>query len=373
MSKALQPDFEGDFTSASGVPFELEAGGKLQPLTLRYARYGAVNARRDNVVLVCHALSGSARVAEWWPEMFAPEGPFDLEKYCIIGVNVLGSCYGSTGPSSIDQHSGRPYGGDFPAVGIGDMVRAQAMLLGELGVEKLHAVIGGSIGGLQALEWAVRFANRVQRCVAIGACPLSTMGLALSHLQRQAIRNDPAWRGGHYAAGEQPAAGLALARGIAMCTYKSAELFQARFGRRPNRNGEQPHLDLHHRFDVGGYLDHQGQIFVDRFDANSYLVLSKAMDTFQFGRDAGEEAATLRRIRAKVLLVGIQSDWLFPPEDVRELAKRMRGVGVDASYEELATNHGHDGFLAEGDRLGPLMMAALREPCPATLVGAVVE
>ena len=189
------------------------------------------------------------------------------------------------------------------------------------------------------------------------------MGLALSHLQRQAIRNDPAWRGGHYEPDQQPAAGLALARAIAMCTYKSAELFQIRFGRRPNRNGEMPHLDLHHRFDVGGYLDHQGEIFVDRFDANSYLILSKAMDTFEFGRDAGEEAATLRRIRAQVWLVGIVSDWLFPPEDVRKLAQSMREAGVEVHYEELVTNHGHDGFLAEGHRLGPLLTAALKDPC----------
>jgi homoserine O-acetyltransferase len=359
MSAVPEPTFEGDYTFATDLPFALTGGGALQPVTLRYARYGEIGPRRDNVILVCHALSGSARVADWWPEMFGAGQPFDTARQCVVGVNVLGSCYGSTGPGSINARTGKPYGADFPMVSVADMVRAQARLLDHLGVERLAAVVGGSIGGLQALSWAVHFPERVPRCVAIGAAPLNAMGLALSHLQRQAIRNDPDWQGGHYDPQRQPAAGLALARALAMVTYKSAELFQERYGRRPNRGTEKPHENLHDRFDVGGYLDYQGKIFVDRFDANSYLAVSKAMDTFELGRTPEDERAVLRQIRARVLLVGIVSDWLFPPEDIRRLAEHMRGAGVEARYEELDSAHGHDGFLADSAQLAPLIAAAL--------------
>jgi homoserine O-acetyltransferase/O-succinyltransferase len=191
----------------------------------------------------------------------------------------------------------------------------------------------------------------------------------MSHLQRQAIRNDPAWLGGRYPPDQQPAAGLAQARAIAMCTYKSAELFQERYGRKPNRAGEDPFTTLHGRFDVGGYLDYQGQIFVRRYDANTYLVISKAMDAYDLGATPEEEAENLRRIQAEVLLVGISSDWLFPPQDVRALADRMRAVGVKARYVELESSHGHDGFLADGDRLVPLVVPLLQ----AERVGAVAH
>jgi homoserine O-acetyltransferase len=212
-----------------------------------------------------------------------------------------------------------------------------------LGVKRLRAVVGGSIGGMQALAWAVTFPDRVPRCIAIGACPLNAMALALSHLQRQAIRADPAWRGGHYAPGEQPTVGLALARAIATCTYKSDDLFRERYGRRPNRAGEDPAKHHHHRFDVAGYLDLQGQRFIDRFDANSYLVISRAQDNFDLPDD-------LSIVKARTLLIGITRDWLFPPEDIRALAQRM-----NATYAEIATNHGHDGFLAHPDLLSPLI------------------
>ncbi len=356
----MDPTKEADFTFAADEPFRLMAGGELRPVTLRYAVYGEMSPARDNVILVCHALSGSARAADWWADMFGPDGVFDLERHCVVCANVLGGCYGSTGPTSPNPATGRPYGGDFPVVTVADMVRSQALLLDHLGVEQAQAVVGGSIGGLQALDWAVRYPERLRRCVVIGAAPVGAMALAMSHLQRQAIRSDPAWRGGHYAAGEPPVAGLALARAIAMCTYKSAELLEERYGRRPNRNGEDPARTMEGRFDVGGYLDYQGQLFVRRFDANTYLVISKAMDTFQIGQDAAEAAELLRRIRAEVLLIGISSDWLFPPQDVRALAERMRAAGVRARYEEIESSHGHDGFLAEPDKLVPLLAAALR-------------
>lgn len=348
MTAIVNPSFEGDFTFAEHEPFHLEAGGVLQPVTLHYALYGELERRHDQVVLACHALSGSARVADWWPAMFGPGRAFDLERQCVLGINVLGSCYGSSGPPSLDPHTGRRYGSGFPLVTVGDMVRAQARLLDHLSVARLAAVVGGSIGGMQALEWALRFPEHVERCIAIGATPLSAMGLALNHLQRQALRLDPV-------------RGLALARALAMCSYKSAELFSERHGRQRNRGAEDPLRSPDARYDVAGYLDHQGEIFVRRFDADSYQVLSKAMDTFEMARAGATEEAALGRIAAQVLLVGISSDWLFPAADVRALAERMRAAGVSVRYAELESAHGHDAFLADAENLEPIVRESLAE------------
>jgi homoserine O-acetyltransferase len=366
MVVAVEPTFEGDFTFANDEPFWLSAGGTLQPVSLRYALYGELNKARDNALLVCHALSGSARVADWWPQLIGPNQPFDTDHYCVIGVNAIGSCYGSTGPCSAHpEKPGQLYGGDFPVVTIGDMVRTQARLLDHLGIERLHTVIGGSIGGMQALGWAVDFPERVERCIAIGAAPLSAMGLALNHLQRWAIRNDPAWQEGNYTPDSQPAAGLALARAIAVCSYKSSELFSERFARRPDRSGENPETSTTARYDIAGYLDYQGSTFTRRFDANSYLVLSKAMDTFELGNGSRASLETaLRQIRARLLLIGISSDWLFQASDVRALAWAARASGVKANYAELNSAHGHDGFLAEAAQLAPLITAHLEEEEP---------
>jgi homoserine O-acetyltransferase len=349
---SLEPTFEGDFTFATDAPFRLDLGGALQPVTLHYAIYGELNERRDNAVLVCHALSGSARIADWWADMFGPGGAFDTTEHCFVCANVIGSCYGSTGATSLNPATGKPFGPDFPLVTIADMVRAQARLLDHLGIARVCAVVGGSIGGMQALQWAVDFPDRVAASISIGSTELSSMGLALNHLQRQAILLDPGYCDGHY--DEQPARGLSLARQIAMISYKSAELFAERFGRTPDRSGQDPFRSMQERFDVAGYLDHQGEKFVDRFDANTYLTLSKAMDTFELGRAYGSEQARLQRIRAKVLLVGISSDWLFPAADVRALGERMREAGVHCQYAELQSAHGHDGFLAD-----PMTTAAL--------------
>jgi homoserine O-acetyltransferase len=368
MSDVLQPTREGDLTFSHGTPFRLEGGGALQPVSIRYAVYGELNERRDNAVLVCHALSGSARVADWWPEMFfAPSlaniardgglkgGVFDTARDCVICTNILGSCYGSTGPTSVNPATGTPFGPDFPLVTFRDIVRAQAHVLEELGAKRLRTIIGASIGGMQALHWAVDFPERVEHCIAIGAAPLSAMGLALNHLQRKAIQLDPEFKGGRYAPDQQPAHGLGLARAIGMISYKSAELFDGRYGRNPNRNGEDPLRGIAERYDVAGYLDHQGEKFVDRFDANSYLVISKAMDTFELGRGYASEAEALKRIKAHVSLVGISSDWLFPAKDVQELAKRIEAAGVQCDYTEFETSHGHDGFLAEMDAIAEVV------------------
>jgi homoserine O-acetyltransferase len=358
---------QGNLTFAEQQPFQLETGGKLQPVAMRYAIYGKLNPHADNVILVCHALTGSARVRDWWPGLFAPLGALDPEHHCIIGINVLGGCYGSTGPAFHNVATGEPYGPEFPLITVRDIVRAQMEVLNAFGIQRVHAVIGSSLGGMQALQWAVDFPERVANCIAIGAAPLNAMGLALNHAQRAAIRLDPKWRGGKYLTSDPPADGLALARQIAMCTYKSGSLFDERYGRNPNRNGEDPWSSHGARFDVGGYLDHQGKKIVARFDANTYLVLSKAMDLWDPARQYGSEQGAYSRIIARVRLIGIDSDWLFPASDVRKLFSVLRACGVDCTYAEMVSEHGHDAFLAEPQQLSPLiadMLSAIRPSYP---------
>ena len=352
----LIPTYEGDFVLDEPLP--LECGRSLLNPTLHYAVYGRLNAARDNAVLVCHALSGSALVGEWWPEVFAPGAVLSLERDFVICINLLGSCYGSTGPGAVDPATGQIYGPDFPLVSIRDNVRAQARLLDSLGVRKLRLVLGGSIGGMQTVEWCINYPERVRRAVIIGVAPLAAMGLALNHLQRQAIQHDPEWMGGKYLPQRPPRRGLSLARQVGMMSYKSAELFDERYGRRPNRSGEDPwqgsNADsskpcglIGGRFDIAGYLDHQGERFVDRFDANSYLAILRTMDTWDPLRGYASATEAFGRIRAKLTIVGISSDWLFPPETVRQFAASIVSSGVQAEYREMVSAHGHDAFLAE--------------------------
>ena len=358
MFEPIQPTYEGDFIFAGDEPFPLESGASLQPIKLRYAIYGNLNEDRDNVILVCHALSGSARVGDWWPQLFGSDGVFDLNQDCVVCANIIGSCYGSTGPLTINSKTGEPFGASFPLVTARDWVRSQALLLDHLGVRKLRTVIGGSIGGMQAIQWAIDYPERVERAISIGAAPLTAMGLALNHLQRQAIVNDANWRNGAYEPGQGPSGGLALAREIAMISYKSADLFDERYARNHNRNGEDPLRSLSERYDIGGYLDYQGEIFTQRFDANSYLIITKAMDNFHQANGYKSERAALERIKASMLLVGISSDWLFPPEEIRSLSSRMRDAGVEVDYVELQSSHGHDGFLAEPGALSQIVRRA---------------
>lgn len=355
MSEAINPTFEGDYIHQPREGFQLDSGAKLESLRLHYAIYGELNEACDNAILVCHALSGSARVADWWPQMFGPGGVFDLESDCLICVNVIGSCYGSTGPADTNPATGRPWGADFPVVSVRDWVRSQALLVEHLGIDKLRAVIGASIGGMQAIQWAIDYPDRIERCLAIGAASLNAMALGLNHLQRQAIVNDPNWRGGQYYSSEPPDAGLAMARAIAMCTYKSPALFAERYHRNPNRNGENPRTSLAGRYDVAGYLDYQGGIFTRRFDANSYLAITRAMDNFDPAFGYESEAVALGRIKAPILMVGITSDWLFPAADVLALSLRMRDAGAQGEYDEIVSDHGHDGFLAEPATLLPII------------------
>jgi homoserine O-acetyltransferase/O-succinyltransferase len=350
MPYRIDPTFEGDFLLSQDEPFVLLSGASLRPVKLHYAIYGELNEQRNNAILACHTLSGSARVGEWWPQLFGNEGVFDLSRDCIVGINIIGSCYGSTGPRDIDPATGKAFGARFPLVTVRDWVYSQATLLDHLGIENLRAVIGGSIGGMQAIQWAIDYPDRTRRAIAIGAVPLGAMALALNHLQRLAILNDER---------DPPNSGLALARAIAMLSYKSAHLFTERYARKPNRNGEDPMNSLSERYDIGGYLDYQGEIFTKRFDAGSYLIISKAMDNFDPAVGYESERAAFARMRARVLMVGISSDWLFPAADVKALCGRMRAAGVDAEYAEIQSSHGHDGFLAEPDKLAPLIRQAL--------------
>jgi len=354
------PAFEGDFVIDEVL--SLESGEVLVNPTLHYAVYGQLNAARDNAVLVCHALSGSAQVGAWWPQLFLPGdlGLLDLTRDCVIGINIFGSCYGSTGPLSIDPATGKLYGPTFPLISIRDIVNAQVKLIDHLGIPRLKLVIGASIGGMMVLEWAILYPDRVARAIAIGVAPLGAMGLGLNHLQRQAIMLDPAWKGGYYQPGQGPTGGLALARALGMISYKSVPLLEERFARKPNRYGdENPYLSTsagqNGRFDVAGYLDYQGQSFISRFDPNSYVSITRTMDIFDPVRAHEMPYAAYARITAHLTLVGISTDWLFPPEDVRSLAAIIRAAGARCDYREMASNHGHDAFLAEPDTLVRLL------------------
>jgi homoserine O-acetyltransferase len=357
----VAPSFEGDFSP--GEAFSLEAGGVLQSPTLHYAMYGKPNAAADNVIFVAHALSGAARVADWWPRLFSDGGLLESGNHCVLGINMLGSCYGSTGPGSIDPLTGGRYGAHFPLVSMRDIVSLQMRLLDQLKIQRLKLVMGASIGGMQALEMAIQFPQRVRRVISIGAAPLRAMGLGLNHLQRRMIELDPAWKGGEYSPDQPPREGLALARALAVSTYKSAELFDHRFARKPDRGGEDPWASLHEegrglsgqRFDVAGYLDYQGEKFVERFDANAYLAITRTMDTFDPTRGYPSAEAAYRRIEAEVMLVSISSDWLFPPAEIAALAACLGKASVRCEYRELISSHGHDAFLAEPDELARLL------------------
>lgn len=342
-------------------PFELDCGRKLASVNLRYAMYGEPDAECSNVTLVCHALSGSARVDQWWPDVL--EGIFDLEQECVVCFNIIGSCYGSTSAASLDPTTGKPYGGSFPQVTVRDWVRSEKIALEELGIRHLKTAIGPSIGGMQALQWAVEFPEWVDRVVAMGATQLSALGLGLNHLQREMVKLDPEWRGGDYYDGTGPCTGLAQARALAMTTYKSAGLFHERHGRKADRKGEAPWVSENGRFDIAGYLEYQGKLFWNRFDANAYLAVTRAMDLFDPQRDWNGKA--WERVRAKVLLFGISSDVLFPESDVRALAEEMRAAGADCAYECIDSAHGHDSFLAEPAKLAGILKEFLANQRPA--------
>ena len=328
-----------EFDYLSGKEFALESGATLPSLRLRYSVYGKINADKSNVVLIFHALTGSSRIAEWWTDLIGDGKVFDTSRFAFLCANYIGSCYGSTGADSL-KIKGKDNREEFALVTVRDIVRSQAILLEHLGIEKLKAVVGGSVGGMCALQMAADFPNLPEKCIAVGASPLSAFGLALNHLQRKAldIEND-----------------VRLARQLATLSYKSAELFDARFARRPNRNGENPRERFDSRFDVAGYLDHQGEIFTKRFCADSYRIITKAMDLF----DLSDEE--IQRIKARVALVGISSDWLFPAKDIENLTRRFVENGGRAEFVEFVSPDGHDAFLSDTRRMSEILKLILSE------------
>ncbi|HQZ83365.1 MAG TPA: alpha/beta fold hydrolase [Pyrinomonadaceae bacterium] len=318
-------------------PFELESGEVLTELKLRTTIYGKLNADRSNAVLVFHALTGSSRIHEWWNGVIADGGVLDTSKDAFICVNYLGSCYGSTSAKALKRRSSRR---EIPIVSTRDIVRSTSLLFEYLGVSRFKAVIGGSVGGMLALQFAVEFPDLADEVIAIAAAPLSAMGLALNHIQRQATaRGD-----------------IDIARKIALLSYRSPTEFTDKFGRKPNRNGEDPTAKFQDRFDVGGYLDHQGAEFRKRFELESYELLTKAMDLFDLTDDE------IRKVRSRISFIGISSDWLFPPADIRALAARFAENGVDARYHELRSDVGHDAFLTETDEITGILGEILSPP-----------
>ncbi|MFN3337350.1 MAG: homoserine O-acetyltransferase [Thermomicrobium sp.] len=351
-------------------PFITEHGDVLPVVDIAYETWGELSPQRDNVVLICHALTGSSHVAPhgsddlpgWWDPMVGPGRPIDTERFFVICANVLGSCYGSTGPRSIDPRTGRRYNLRFPLITVRDIVRTQAMLLDQLGIDRVYAVIGGSLGGMQVLEWAAMYPERVERIVPIAVGGrFSDQGIAYNEVQRRAIMLDPDWQNGEYEDGQGPRLGLAIARMLGMITYQSDELMSARFQRRTEaRYTAWP--EFLGRYDVEGYLHYQGDKLVRRFDANSYLYLTRAMDSHDLGRGRGGYHAGLALIRARTLCIGIRSDILFWPSQVRGLADDLRALGVDARYWELDSPNGHDAFLKDFDQIGPVIADFLGEP-----------
>jgi len=347
---------------STSQPLALDGGGKLAPLTIAYKTYGRLSPRRDNAVLVCHALTGDQHLASqnpvtgkngWWARMVGPGKPIDTDRYFVICPNVIGGCMGSTGPGFIEAETGKPYGMRFPVITIGDMVRAQIMLIDHLGIEKLLGVIGGSMGAMQVLQWVASHSDRIFSAIPIaGAARHTSQNIAFHEVGRQAIMADPNWQGGnYYGTGASPEKGLAVARMAAHITYLSDTALHRKFGRSlQDRNALTFGFDAD--FQVESYLRHQGISFVDRFDANSYLYITRAMDYFDLEAEAGGVLANVfKNTRARICLVSFTSDWLFPTSESRKIVHALNAVAANVSFVEIATDKGHDAFLLEEPEL----------------------
>jgi homoserine O-acetyltransferase len=372
-------------------PRGLDCGRALQPVRIAYETYGTLAPARDNVILVCHALSGDAHAAGfaptpakagtrdgfraeerdgrhgrslgWWDGMIGPGKAFDTNRFFVVSSNLLGGCRGTTGPSSTNPATGRPYGSDFPVVTIADMVRAQRAFLHELGIARLAAVAGGSLGGMQALEWAVRYPSEVDAIIPIASThALHPQGIAWNAIARNAITADPDWQGGHYhGTGRAPTAGLGVARMIGHITYLSAMAVQDKFGRRLQSGGDIRYVLTEPEFEVESYLRHQADAFVKRFDANTYLYTSRALSYFDLARQygGGRLANAVRSVSARTLLIAFSSDWLYPPSGSKELADALRAAGKDVELHVIDAPYGHDCFLLEEARQTPMIQTFL--------------
>jgi homoserine O-acetyltransferase/O-succinyltransferase len=372
-------------------PLVLDCGRELHPIRIAYETYGRLSPARDNVVLVCHALSGDAHAAGfsltpaaastrdgfraeerdagkgrglgWWDGMIGPGKAFDTERFFVVSTNFLGGCRGTTGPSSTNPATGRPYGSDFPVVTVADMVRAQHAFLSELGLTRLAAVAGGSLGGMQALEWAVLYGDRVDAIVPIASThALHPQGVAWNAIARSAITADPDWQGGHYyGTGRAPSAGMGVARMVGHITYLSAPSLNDKFARRLQDGVDIRYTLTEPEFEVENYLRHQADSFVKRFDANTYLYTSRALTYFDLARQygGGRLVHALRNVSARTLLIAFSSDWLYPPCGSEDLAAALRANGRDVELHVIDAPYGHDCFLLEEARQTPMIQQFL--------------
>jgi homoserine O-acetyltransferase/O-succinyltransferase len=342
----------------------LQSGTTLGPITLAYETYGTLNSDRSNAILICHALSGDAHVAGWhsphdrkpgwWDEAVGPGKAFDTDRYFIICSNVIGGCSGSTGPSSINPGTGRPYGLSFPVVTVADMVEAERWLLDALRIDALLCVTGGSMGGMQSVQWTVSYPERVKSAIVLASTArTSAQSIALNEVPRQAIYADPNWNQGDYYGKEPPNSGLAVARMIGHITYLSETSMREKFGRRL-QDRERYGYEFATEFQVESYLKYHGNRFTTRFDANSFLYITKAIDYFDLSLGRADLADAFAGVQAKFLVLSYSSDWLYPPAQSEELVRALLRNGIDATYVEIQSDYGHDAFLLEVDRLGEL-------------------
>ena len=340
----------------------LDSGASLGPITLAYETYGELDAHKRNAILICHALSGDAHVAGWhspddrkpgwWDAMVGPGKGFDTSRYFVICPNCIGGCRGSTGPASTNPATGKPYGRGFPVVTMADMVRAQKALVDHLGIEKLLTVVGGSMGGMQVLEWAINYPDRLMSAIPVATTPrLTAQGIAFNVVGRQAILDDPDYRNGDYYGHQPPDRGLAVARMLGHITYLSDESMRQKFGRElRGRNGFSYDFDVD--FEVESYLKYQGQSFTERFDANTYLYITRAMDYFDLAGKHGSLAEAFAAVQAHFLILAFSSDWLYPPYQSKEIVSALRANDVHFAYCEIPTDYGHDAFLLEKEQVG---------------------
>ncbi|MGM0508994.1 MAG: homoserine O-acetyltransferase MetX [Fusobacteriota bacterium] len=365
----------GSYTFATGEKsdplLKLESGIEFGPITLAYESYGKLNDKKDNAILICHALTGNAHVAGkidkdsetgWWDPIIGPGRPLDTDKYFIVCSNILGGCSGSTGPHSINPETDEPYAMDFPTITIKDMVNSQKRMLTEhFEINHLDTIIGGSIGGMQALQWGVTYPNFTDKLGIIAATPrLSSQAIAFNKIGRHAIMMDPKWNHGNYYNSTNTIEGFALARMVAHITYLSDEGMQIKFGREHSDISE--YFEFDKTFEVENYLDHQGYKFIKRFDANSYLFLSKAMDLFNISRDFDSLKDAIANIQSKkTLVISFTSDWLFPPYQSKKITKLLDELNKPFEYHEISSHHGHDSFLIEYDKINPIISNFVNE------------
>jgi homoserine O-acetyltransferase/O-succinyltransferase len=348
-------------------PFALDGGKVLSSVSIAYESWGTLNEDATNAILICHAWTGDSHVSGaaeegnptpgWWEGVVGPGKAIDTNKWFVVCSNVIGGCQGSTGPATAHPEDGQLYGSRFPVITVRDMVRAQVRLTDMLGIRAWHSVVGGSMGGMQVLEWAVTFPDRVKTIIPIATCAQATaQQIAWGAIGRRAIRLDPKWRNGEYydaATGEGPWEGLAIARMLSQVTFRSDNVFNERFGRAlVDMDADYNGLGLWDRFEVEGYLDHHGDRLIRRFDTNSYLIIGKAMDLHDIARGRGTLDTAMSRIKAPTLVLGISSDILYPTYQQKQIHSMLTEKGVDSTYVEIDSPHGHDAFLINFDQVG---------------------